>query len=369
MNFSPFLMAQFNAKWQAGSLQNWHSSNPQPFDWHELEALTKTDLARYLKKTPLTYEPMQGDETLRSLLIQHYHSTQTVQTAQNVMLTSGAQEAIFLVMNALLSNGDHAITFSPCFEPLVTVAQNTGADVTTLPLQAEKAWSIDWPQLEASFRNNTRVLIINFPHNPTGSHIKKSELLRLLDLCDKHNCWLFSDEVFRGLEHDSQFRLPVASDLYDKAIAMGVMSKALALPGIRLGWLSTQNVNVLQKMITIKSHLSICQSSLDTQVCQAIIPHSELIWQRNLAIITKNKKHIEDGIVNHPSFHWQAPKASATGFIQLKHQSALTFTIKVADKKKILLMPNEMFLCDHQGFRISLGIHSATFDIAKLINP
>lgn len=365
MNFEPFKMAQFSRQWPAGSLQNIHSSNPQPFSWEELEALIDTDLSAQLKKTSLAYESTQGDETLRELICHQFY---TNRSAQELVITSGAQEAIFLVMNALLTTGDHAITFSPCFEPLVTVAKNTGAEVTTLSLLADQSWSINWQQLENSFRNNTRLLIINFPHNPTGAQLNAEELQRLIQLCDQHNCWLFSDEVFRGLEHNPINRLPAASDLYAQAISLGVMSKAHALPGIRLGWLCTQNENLLQKLLTIKSHLSICQSSLDAQICKTIIPHSQKIWQRNLAIIKQNKTQLESSIKNHPVFHWQSPKASATCFVQLNNQSAMTFTTRMADEHQLLLMPNDMFLSEHQGFRLSLGIRPTSFDLKKLIN-
>jgi len=357
-------MAQFSHQWPAGSLQNLHSSNPQPFDWQELEALIDTDLSDQLNSTPLAYESTQGDKTLRELISHQYYSDRS---PDEIAMTSGAQEGLFLVMNALLTTGDHAITFTPCFEPLVTVAKNTGAEVTTLSLLADQNWSINWQQLENSFRNNTRLLIINFPHNPTGCHINQAELQRLIQLCEQHNCWLLSDEVFRGLEHQPEDRLPAASDLYPKAISLGVMSKAHALPGIRLGWLCTQNMVLIQKLLTIKSHLSICQSSLDAHICKAIIPHSQKIWQRNLAIIKQNKTQLQSSIKNHPTFHWQKPKASATCFIQLKNQSAMAFTTRMADEHQWLLMPNDMFLSQHQGFRLSLGIKPTSFDLIKLI--
>jgi aspartate/methionine/tyrosine aminotransferase len=351
MKFEPFKMAQFSGQWPVGSLQNMHSSNPQPMVWQELSDLTQTDLLAELAQADLAYETTQGNEKLRGLLSQHYHQQIS---ADEIVLTSGAQEGIFLLMNALLKPGDHMVTFTPCFEPLVKVAQDLRAEVSTLPLLAKQAWNIDWEKLEAVVSNKTQLLVINFPHNPTGSHISIAELQRLVKLCADHDCWLFSDEVFRGLEHRLEDYLPSAADLYDKAISMGVMSKALALPGIRLGWLSLQNKSLLKQIMTIKSQLSICQSSLDAKLCQVIIPHSKVLWQRSLQIITDNKNQIEKRLFKHPRFSWQAPKATATAFIHL-HEDAMKFASELADKKSILVMPNDIFLTENSGFRLTLG--------------
>lgn len=353
MKFEPFKMAQISAQWPAGELKNMHSSNPEPLTWDQLQALLNTDLTAAIKNTPFAYESTQGSFKLRSSLCDVLHSKLL---AENLVLTSGAQEGIYLVMNALLNPADHVICFTPCFEPLAKVASDTGAEVSLLPLIEKSGWGIDWELLESSFKDNTQLLVINFPHNPTGTHISSNELDRLIQLCEEHDCWLLSDEVFRGLEHEPADRLPSAADCYHKAIALGVVSKSLALPGVRVGWVATQNHDLIQKIMTIKSHLSICQSSLDVELCQHLIPHSARLWERNRLIIIDNKYKLEKMLSNHTELYWQSPKAAATGFVQLKnHQNANELAINWANNHHFTVMPNTAFLTPSAGFRLTLG--------------
>lgn len=365
VNFKAFKMARFSAQWQPGSLENMHSSNPEPLSWDELSELSQVDLSALLQTTAFNYESTQGNPALREQISDAYYSQVS---QQDIVLTSGAQEAIYLLMNALLAQGDEVITFTPCFEPLAKVAENVGAKVALIALDEQQGWQIDWQLLESTFSDKTQLLIINFPHNPTGKNISRNELDRLITLCEKHNCWLFSDEVFKGLEHDENHCLPAAVDLYDKAISMGVMSKALALPGIRIGWLVSKSIELVEQLLVVKSHLSICQSSLDAHLCQAIIPISKKLWKRNLTIIKCNKDHIAQLLINHKSMTWHKPEGSATAFIQLRDQAGDEFAHKLANNKGLFVMPNEAFLTAHSGFRLTLGKSDSKLLIDQILD-
>jgi len=350
--FQTFKMAGYNQQWPTSTAIAMHSSNPEPFDWQELENLTQLDLCRTLSQTLLSYESTQGNSLLRAQLTQiHYPTT----SAKNLVLTSGAQEGIFLVINSLIKAGDEVLTFTPCFEPLVTVAQEAGAKVNTIALNPNDNWSIPWDEFEANINKNTQLVIINFPHNPTGSSINKTDFKRLISNCEKYGAWLFSDEVFRGLEHDNQAKLPAAVEKYDKGISMGVMSKSMALPGIRLGWLATRNMELLQRWLQIKSHLSICQSSLDVNLTNALLPFTEKIWQRNIDIITTNKSYLKKLLHDNAHFKFTPPKGSATAFIELVNQKADVFCLQLLTETNLFIMPNSVFLTPVDGFRLTLG--------------
>ncbi|WP_223787713.1 pyridoxal phosphate-dependent aminotransferase [Marinicella meishanensis] len=355
MDFKPFKMAQYSARLSARlglPLQNLHSSNPQPWTWDELSTLTNTDLAAWLTQAPLHYEAVQGHPQLRAMLCQHLYPSLS---ANDVVLTAGAQEGIFLVMQALLKPGDEVITFSPGFEPLAQVAADAGAQVKILPLVADQGWHIDWPALEQALSDAPRLLVINFPHNPTGAQLSEGDLRRLVNLCEQRGCWLLADEVFRGLEHAGTARLSNAAELYDRAISMGVVSKALALPGVRLGWLAAQSQSLRDQLLVVKSHVSICQSSLDAHLCQAIVPHMATLWRRKVAIIEQNKALLNQRLQEHPKFHWQAPQAAATAFIQYRGDDLERLLQKWAADWGWLVLPNAVFLTDEAGFRLTLG--------------
>ncbi len=353
--FKPFKMASYSQNWPTNTATILHSSNPEPFNWHELTALTQLDLKQIIKDCPMAYESTQGNPQLREQLIPAY--LPTLKT-NDLVLTSGAQEGIFLVFNSLLEAGDEVLTFTPCFEPLVSVAQEAGANVSLLELNRDN-WSIPWQSLADAINERTKMLVINFPHNPTGSCITPNELERLVSLCEKHGIWIFSDEVFRGLEHSEQPRLQSVAERYTKSVSMGVMSKSMALPGIRLGWLATQDSQLIQRCLEIKSHLSICQSSLDAHLTTHLLPFTEQLLERNLSIIETNKNMVKHLLSKHTKFKCSFPQGSATAFIELMDHAAEDFCNKLLQEKNIFVMPSPAFLTGHSGFRLTLGKRQA----------
>ncbi len=358
-------MSTYGHRWNTADAINAHSSNPEPFTWPELQELIGFDPLSSLNKSSLDYTSTQGGLALREIIVEQLHDDPV--TASDVILTSGAQEGIFIVMNSLLTIGDQVIGFTPCFEPLLSVAEQAGAEVTSLALDSKNQWQINWQELEATINHKTKLLVINFPHNPTGTHSTETEFNRLIDLCRTYDCWLLSDEVFRGLEHDSKDQLTAAVDLYDKAISMGVMSKSLALPGIRLGWLTCRNHRLKQSLMNVKAHLSICQSSIDTHIAEAILPYSELIFKRNREIINSNKQWLNQQLIGHPNLSWQLPKAAATGYIQLERSDAENTAKHWLDKNKFMVMPGRAFLTKEDGFRLTLGKRNLTKIYQKIL--
>jgi aspartate/methionine/tyrosine aminotransferase len=110
------------------------------------------------------------------------------------MTFAGAEEAVYLCMHALLRAGDHAVVVVPAYQSLHAVARSIGASVTLVPLNA-RDWSLDVDAVAAAMRPNTRVVVINFPHNPTGAHLDHEQFARLLAIAELHGAHLFSDEV------------------------------------------------------------------------------------------------------------------------------------------------------------------------------
>ncbi len=337
-------------------LLNMHSSNPAPLAFKELAELINFDVNDFFSQVRFDYAAVVGSTQIRELIVEQHYQTATT---EDIITTCGAQEALFMVMNALLSAGDEVLCFSPIFEPLYQEAAATGARVTAMPLQADNGWHIDWPLLEHSISPQTRMLIINFPHNPTGCHITKSELQRLIDLCRRNDCWLISDEVFRGLEyhleHESENRLPAAVDCYDKAISLTVMSKAYGLPAIRLGWIACRQLEIRQKLETIKRHLSICGSGLDEAFAARVLPHSALIFQRHTATIKKNLEQFKQLLATQDSISCHLPTAGATCFPLLNVENADKFVNRIATQHSLMLIPGSCFLTEQPGFRLTLG--------------
>ena len=352
-------MAAFN-RGLPDDLINLHSSHPAPMSALQLCELVDFKPAQLPQILTRDYAALSGSEILRQAIIKaHYRHT----TADDIITTCGAQEALFIIMQALLNRDDHVICLTPAFEPLYLQAKMTGARVSKVSLLADQNWAINWPALEKAFHCKTRLLIINFPHNPTGKHINEEELDRLVDLCREHDCWLLSDEVFRGLEHQSHRSLPAAVDLFDKAISFAVMSKAYGMPAIRLGWIACRAPQLRQKMRTVKRHLSICGSRLDENAALQILPHSQTIFNHHRRQLNQNRALLAENLTHLPHLNCFLPQAGATCFARLKPNQGLSgedFARHLAQQKSILVYPETCFVTDIPGFRLSIAYNDMT---------
>lgn len=345
-SFKNLKMMAWSDRWpEAVSVSN---SNPEPFTVAELCSLTGTDFST-IAIEHLDYQSAVGDAELRHIMCSQWYLNSA---SQDIMLTAGAQEALFIAFNALVQAGDHVVCFTPAFEPLTLMPEQLGAQVTRLPLLP--GWLIDMDALELALKKHAKLLVLNFPHNPTGAHISESMLLQILELCQRHQVFVLSDEVFRGLEHNPADRLPAVADIYPQAISLGVMSKAFALPAIRLGWILCQNKSVYEHMLAIKNHLSICVSSLDVTFTKQVLPFDTLLWKKRVDLINQNKALLERRLQHQTEFSYQAATASATCFIE--HKDSKKWAEELAYQKHIKVLPNHCFETQQPGFRLSLGI-------------
>ena len=163
------------------------------------------------------YTESPGAPWLREALAPIYSSI----ASDQLIVVSAAEEAIFLFYHALLTPEDHAIVETPCYESALTIPKSTGASVSEWHRKPENGWAHDLSALETLIRPNTCALYINTPHNPTGLNMPPKTFRGVLDLAAKHSIYVFSDEVYRELEHDPATRLPAACDLYDRAVSLG----------------------------------------------------------------------------------------------------------------------------------------------------
>ena len=148
-------------------------------------------------------------------------------------------------MNVILSSSDHIIVHDPSYQSLFEVANAIGCQVTKWRTSQDSQWDLDLDFLEKSIQPNTKAIVVNTPHNPTGYLLSKEKLVKIVEIAKKHNVYLFCDEVYKFLEHDERDRLPSAVDLYENGITLGVMSKSFGLAGLRIGWVASKNRFVL----------------------------------------------------------------------------------------------------------------------------
>jgi aspartate/methionine/tyrosine aminotransferase len=257
-------------------------------------------------------------------------------------------------MHAALQPGDHVIVHWPCYQSLFEIARAIGCEVSFWEARPENRWALDLDELERSLRPNTRLVIVNTPHNPTGYLMSPEDYRALNDLLQRRGILLFSDEVYRGLEYDPAGRLPSACELNPGAVSLGVMSKTYGLAGLRLGWIATQDAQIYARMAALKDYTTICTSAPSEYLAGLALRHRDRIAGRNLELIRSNLSLLDGFFASHAGrFEWVRPTAGPIAFPRLIGGDVDQFCHNLVTGSGVLLLPGTMY--DHPGNHFRLG--------------
>ncbi|OGU53999.1 MAG: aminotransferase [Ignavibacteria bacterium RBG_13_36_8] len=300
----------------------------------------------------LGYTESNGNPSLRGEICDIY---KTIKPDQ-VMVHSGAEEAIFLFMNAALNAGDHAIVHYPCYQSLFEVANSIGCNVAKWEAREENNWAPDIDELKRLIQSNTKVIVINTPHNPTGYLAPHETFQEIIEIARKNGIILFSDEVYRESEYRTEDRLPAACDVYENAVSLGVMSKTYGLAGLRIGWIAAHNKDILNKIATLKDYTTICNSAPSEFLAEVGLRHREMLVKRNKEIIARNLKVLDKFFERYfDKLTWRRPKAGPIAFPHLIGEEAGKFCDDLVKSESVLLLPGTVYGDYKNHFRIGFG--------------
>src|SRR6266850_525044 len=265
-------------------------------------------------------------------------------TARYLLSSSDAESC---TIKELLDLGpdDHVIVETPCFESGLEVARSTGAQVSEWRRSFEDGWAHNVVALEKLIQPNTKVIYINTPHNPTGLLMPAAVFQQVIALAASRNIILFSDEVYRELEHNPATRLPAACEAYERGVSLGSMSKTYGLPGLRLGWLASRDPEIIRRCLEFKYYTTICSSAPSEFLTALALRHREVLVQRNLQIVLRNLRLLDAFIQQRPHwFEWVKPNAGPIGFAHFKPQrDVLAFCEEVVRDSGVLLLPGTVY--------------------------
>jgi aspartate/methionine/tyrosine aminotransferase len=214
----------------------------------------------------------------------------------------------------------------------------------------------DPADLRALVRPNTRLIVVNFPHNPTGVLPDASTWAEIIEVARQCGAWLFGDEVYRGLEYDPAERLPTAVDAYERGLSLGVMSKAYALAGLRIGWIACRDESVRKRMATRKDWTTICSSAPSEVLALMGLRARDRILERNFGIIRENLLHLDRFFARHGDrVTWEKPGAGCIGFPRLEGEPVDAFAARLVEKEGVLLLPGTAYAHTGNHFRIGFG--------------
>lgn len=247
-------------------------------------------------------------------------------------------------MRAILDKLDHAIVVTPNYQSMETIPR-TICSVTGWPLDAAHHWTADLTRLRSLIRDNTKLIAINFPHNPTGKIIDRDTFDELIEICRARGIWLFSDEAYRLMEQDPALRLPQVADVYERGISVNGLSKAYGLPGLRIGWVACAEKAALERMEQIKHYLSICNAGPSEHLARIAIRAREQILARNRELAARNCQLLEDFFAEFVDlFQWQRPDGGVVGFPRyLALDGVEAFTSRLLKETGVLLVPGSIY--------------------------
>jgi len=311
----------------------------------------------------LGYTESQGSPALRREICRLYDTV----PPEQVLVHSGAEEAIFLLMHAVLDPGDHLIVHWPCYQSLVAVAGSIGCRVTRWEAREDRGWALDLDELESHIRSNTKLIIVNLPHNPTGYLMAQEQFAEVGEIARAHGIILFSDEVYRESEYPVEERLPAACDLDERAVSLGVMSKTYGLAGLRIGWIATHNTEVYERMAALKDYTTICNSAPSEFLAELGLRHREKLVERNVGIIVDNLVLLDAFFARHTdTFTWQRPKAGPIAFPCYLDGDVETFCDRLVREAGVLLLPGSVFDDHENHVRIGFGRKNMPEALARL---
>ncbi|MDD2564903.1 MAG: aminotransferase class I/II-fold pyridoxal phosphate-dependent enzyme [Salinivirgaceae bacterium] len=297
----------------------------------------------------LGYTDSVGNPLLREAILRYYK----INTIENVVVASPG-ELNFISMNVLLNPKDHVISVFPCYQSLSEVVTSIGCELSFWKPTPD-TWEFSTADLEKLIRKNTKLIILNFPHNPTGSYLTREQLDEIVRIAKSHDVHIFSDEMYHKLIIDDIEELPPISDIYEKGISLWGTSKTFGLAGLRTGWLVTHDTGFLRKVVAFKDYLSICNSAPSEILSIIALNNIEKFLPQNIEKIRKNISLFGQFVAEHQIISsFIPPKAGSTSFIKLNiENSSLEFSNHLVEKTGIMTVPSEMF--DYSGKYIRVG--------------
>ncbi len=379
---APFTLERFFARHEFSARYLLSTSDCQGPAMAELVAGADEDLRARWHCLHLGYTESQGLPDLRAEIAGLYDTVEA-----DEILVSAPEEAIFLAMNAILAPGDQMVCTFPGYQSLYEVARTIGCDIALWQPKEEDTWHFDPADLEALLRPDTKLVVCNFPHNPTGALPSHADFDRVIAATARTGAWLFSDEMYRLLEPDPEIRLPAAVDRYERAVSLAGMSKSFGLAGLRIGWIAAHDHSLLERMKTLKDYTTICSAAPSELLALMALRTRDDILATNRDRVQRNKRTAEEFFARHSSLlTWTPPQAGTICFPRLLHNQdratggssrqnhfgtgapvgAEAFCAHVLRDAGVLLLPSTVYGYGDDHFRLGLGREDFTTGLEVL---
>ena len=320
----------------------------------------RTTILERLLNLPLGYNEAVGTSELRTMIAATYDGI----NPDNILVTTGAIEANFLLFNVLLDAGDHVIAPYPAYQQLYSVPQAIGCDVSLWKITPENDFCYDLNVLEKLVTRKTRLIIVNTPHNPTGAMLSEHELQQIYSLAESVGAMVLCDEAYRWLTIPGGHRFaPPMCTFGSHGISVGTISKPFGLPGLRSGWMVAPK-EIIAKCWAMRDYVSLSPGKLNDAIAILAFKHRDKIINRNNGIIKENLESANHWVESHADIlSWKPPRGGLLAL--LKYQldiASLDLADKLATEYSVMLAPGSSFGYENY-LRIGIGQNPNIFKL------
>ncbi len=351
--FHPFVMERMMSKWENLVDYNLSESGVHPMTLRELLALDGRSLDA-LGEIEINYPQANGSVPLRETLSALYPGT----GPDNFLVTVGAAEANYLTLHTLLEPGDEAVIMHPNYMQVWGIARNLGVSIKPFHLLPDQGWTPDLAELDAAVGPKTKLIAVCNPNNPTGRIMTEAEMDGVVAAAERVGAWILADEVYRGAERETDTETPSFHGRYDRVIAVGSMSKAYGLPGLRIGW-AVGPAGTLDDMWARHEYTTIATTMLSNALTDIALSPTvrPQILARTRRFIRNGYPVLQDWVARHGNmFSLTPPDAAAIALVQYNIEvNSTELADRVRDRKSALIVPGDHFELD-QYLRISFGL-------------
>ena len=338
--------------------QHWHLVD---YDLSESGVLPMTirDLlgpaadAETFLQIPLGYPLSEGSLESRAAIADWYPDA----TADNVTMMNGGSEANLLTVWSLLRGDDRLAFMVPNYLQGLGLGAVFGRGVDTFPLVEDgDRWALDLERLERAVGKRTKAIMVCNPNNPTGGVLTEGEMEAVIEVAERAGAWIVADEIYRGAEVDTDATTPTFWGRYEKVVITSGLSKAFAMPGLRVGWTVAPS-KVIERIWRHHDYSTLTPGLLsDRLTAVAMQPHvRENILARTRGIIRANLPLLESWLATQPALRARRPVAGAIAFAKVDLPVDTRYLVeRIRTERSVLLVPGEMFGIDN-GIRFGFG--------------
>ncbi len=273
-----------------------------------------------LNQVILAYGEHRGIRPLRELIA----SESPILHPDDVLVTTGAAMALFVIATTLLDKNDHLIVIRPNYATNIETPRAIGCEMTILDLSFDNGFELNVEQIRQALRPNTKVISLTNPHNPTGTVFAQSTIDAIVAVAEERGCYVVLDETYRDLNFQSALR-PYAAVASDKVISVCSLSKAFGVPGIRIGWLICRDKTLMHTLLAAKEQMILGNAVLDEEIAFKLLQQKTTFLKPIHEHIRTNFQVFKQWMGEQPYLEWVAPQAGVVCFPRIKVQYQFDF--------------------------------------------